>query len=66
MSLDDAAKKINIRRKSLDDYLMLLKQAKKYSFDFDRHSNVEKMGYLRNFIRIKKGKPKRTDNISYA
>ena len=50
-------------KKSLDDYLMLLKQGKRLDFDFTRHHD-SKMGILRNFIRIKKGKPKRTDNIS--
>ena len=66
MSLDDAAKAVKMSRKSLDDYLMLLKQAKKLNFDFDRFNTDTKMGYLRKFVRIKRGLPKRTDNISDA
>ena len=52
MSLARAASKIKISRKSLDDYLMLLKQANKYNFDFEKHSNGKKMGYLRKFTNI--------------
>ena len=64
MSLAKAASKIKISRKSLDDYLMLLKQANKYNFDFEKHSNRKKMGYLRKFINIQKRKPNRTNNVS--
>ena len=64
MSLDKAAFKIKISRKSLDDYLMILKKAKKYNFDFDKHSDAKKMGYLRKFINISKRKSNRTKNIS--
>jgi len=33
-SLEDAATKVNVSKKSLDDYLLQLRFGKKYSFDF--------------------------------
>ena len=34
-SLEDAAKKVNISKKSLDDYLLQLRYGKKFGFDFN-------------------------------
>ena len=53
MSLEDAAQKVKISKKSLDDYLMQLRSAKKFGFDFIRHNN-EKVGVIRSFVRKKK------------
>ena len=53
MSLEEAAQKVKISKKSLDDYLMQLRSAKKFGFDFDRHIN-EKVGVIRSFVRKKK------------
>ena len=53
MSLEDAAQKVKISKKSLDDYLMQLRFAKKHGFDFDKHYN-EKIGVIRTFVRKKK------------
>lgn len=51
-SLDDAAKMVNLPKKTLDDYLQQLKQGKKYGFDF--HDNQhKKIGVLRDFINEK-------------
>ena len=53
MSLEDAAKKVKISKKSLDDYLMQLRQAKKFGFDFESHAH-QKVGVIRAFVREKK------------
>ena len=53
MSLEDAALKVGISKKSLDDYLMQLRSAKKFGFDFDGHK-YDKVGVLRSFVRKKK------------
>ena len=53
MSLEDAALKVGISKKSLDDYLMQLRSAKKFGFDFDVHK-YDKVGVLRSFVRKKK------------
>lgn len=53
MSLEEAAQKVKISKKSLDDYLMQLRSAKKFGFDFERHSK-EKVGVIRSFVRKKK------------
>ena len=38
-SLDQAAKIINISKKSLDDYLLQLRLGRKYGFDFNKNKN---------------------------
>ena len=53
MSLEEAAHKVKISKKSLDDYLMQLRSAKKFGFDFKTHSG-EKVGVIRCFVRKKK------------
>lgn len=53
MSLEEAAIKVKISKKSLDDYLMQLRSAKKFGFDFDKHNN-DKVGVIRSFVRKKK------------
>ena len=49
-SLDDAATKIDISKKSLDDYLLQLRLGRKYGFDFNLHRN-DKVGILRAFVK---------------
>jgi len=49
-SLDEAAKKIDISKKSLDDYLLQLRLGRKYGFDFNLHRN-DKVGILRAFVK---------------
>ena len=48
---------MKISKKSLDDYLMQLRSAKKFGFDFDRHNN-DKVGVIRSFVRKKKEEEK--------
>jgi hypothetical protein len=53
MSLEEAAQKVKISKKSLDDYLMQLRSAKKFGFDFESNSH-EKVGKIRSFVKKKK------------
>ena len=53
LSLEEAAARVKISKKSLDDYLMQLRSAKKFGFDFSQHSD-EKVGVIRSFVRKKK------------
>ena len=52
-SLEDAAKKVEISKKSLDDYLLQVRYGKKYGFDFNQHKG-DKIGVLRAFVKQKK------------
>ena len=45
-----AAVIIGIPKKTLDDYLLQIKYAKKYGFEFSQHFN-DKIGVLRGFVR---------------
>jgi len=45
-SLEDAAKKVGLKRKTLDDYLLQIRKGKKCGFRFDLRSN-ESFGVLR-------------------
>jgi hypothetical protein len=49
-SLEDAAKKVGVAKKSLDDYLLMIKHAKTYGFDFQAHHD-EKFGAIRSFVK---------------
>lgn len=57
LSLEDAAKKITISKKSLDDYLLQIRFGKKYGFDFEGHYN-DRVGILRSFVKKFKGTAK--------
>ncbi len=49
-SLEEAAAKVGVSKKSLDDYLLQLRMGKKYGFDFQ--ANCEnKVGVLRAFVK---------------
>ena len=48
-SLDDAARKVGMSKKTLDDYLHLLRLGRKYNFPFKARQN-DKTGQLRKFI----------------
>lgn len=56
-SLEDAANKVGVSKKSLDDYLLQLRFGKKFGFDFQRHKD-DKVGVLRSFVKTEKGKQK--------
>lgn len=53
-SLEDAAVKVEVSKKSLDDYLLQLRFGKKYEFDFQQNKQ-EKVGVLRTYVKNKKG-----------
>ena len=53
-SLDKAADKVNVSKKSLDDYLLQIRLGRKYGFDFDKNK-YKKIGVLRDYVKeIKK------------
>jgi len=49
-SLEDAAVKVDVSKKSLDDYLLQLRFGKKYEFDFQKNKQ-EKVGVLRTYVK---------------
>jgi hypothetical protein len=51
--LEDAANKVGVSKKSLDDYLLQLRFGKKYGFDFQKHRH-EKVGVLRSYVKESK------------
>lgn len=57
-SLEEAATKVGISKKSLDDYLLQIRFGRKYGFNFNEHKN-DKVGVLRDYVRKNKktGKP---------
>ena len=57
-SLEDAAAKVKVSKKSLDDYLLQLRFGKKFGFDFEAHRD-SKVGVLRSFVKDEKEKLKK-------
>jgi hypothetical protein len=54
-SLDNAAEKINVSKKSLDDYLLQIRLGRKFGFNFNENK-YNKIGELRDFVKdIKEG-----------
>ena len=56
-SLEDAAQKVGVSKKSLDDYLLQLRFGKKFGFDFQKHKD-DKVGILRSYVKKEKTKLK--------
>ena len=52
-TLEEAAKKVGIAKKTLDDYFNQMKMAHGYNFDFEKHKN-QKVGFLRKFVKMAK------------
>lgn len=52
-TLDDAARYLDVSKKSLDDYLLQLRMGRKYGFDFNSNRNA-KVGILRSFVKEKR------------
>ncbi|CAG9311032.1 unnamed protein product [Blepharisma stoltei] len=50
LTLEEAATKVGISKKSLDDYLLQLRFGRKYGFNFEEHKN-DKVGLLRAFVK---------------
>lgn len=53
--LDVAATDVGIAKKTLDDYLLQIRNGKKYGFNFNEKSNC-RIGELRSFVRDEKKK----------
>jgi len=53
LTLEDAAKRLGVAKKSLDDYLLQIRFARKYGFNFQQN-NEERVGVLRNFVKSMK------------
>mmetsp|Transcript_15962 Transcript_15962/g.17829 ORF Transcript_15962/g.17829 Transcript_15962/m.17829 type:complete len:170 (+) Transcript_15962:452-961(+) len=52
-SLEDAAHRVGISKKSLDDYLLQLRFGRKFGFNFNDNRNA-KVGVLRSFVKQQK------------
>ena len=52
-SLEEAAQRVDVSKKSLDDYLLQLRFGKKYAFNFQAHKK-SKVGVLRAFVKKRK------------
>lgn len=50
MSLEEAADKVGVSKKSLDDYLSQLRQGRALGFNFNLNKN-QKVGDLRQFVK---------------
>ena len=53
LNLEEAADKVGISKKSLDDYLIQLRMGKMLGFNFNEHKN-DKVGVLRTYIKKNK------------
>lgn len=52
MSLERAADKVGVSKKSLDDYLAQLRAGRQFGYDFNANKD-KKVGYLRRFVKEK-------------
>lgn len=50
MSLEKAAEKVGVSKKSLDDYLAQLRAGRTYGYDFNLNKD-KKVGDLRKFVK---------------
>lgn len=50
LNLHEAASRLGVPKKSLDDYLIMIKHAQNAGFDFIKHKN-ERFGILRSFVK---------------
>lgn len=53
--LEDAASKIGVIKKTLDDYLLQIRNGKRYGFNFHKRKS-DKIGELRSFVKEKRNK----------
>ena len=53
-SLEEAAKRVGVSKKSLDDYLSQLRKGRRYGFDFNKNKD-DKVGVLRTFVKKHEG-----------
>ena len=50
MSLIEAADKVGLSKKTLDEYFNQIKEGKKYNFDFNKHKR-DKVNILRGYVK---------------
>ena len=62
LNLEEAADKIGISKKSLDDYLIQLRMGKMLGFNFNEHKN-DKVGVLRTYIKKNKNALKKIKEV---
>ena len=55
LELEKAAEEIGVVKKTLDDYLLQIRNGKRFGFNFHKLKN-EKIGDLRSFVRSKREK----------
>ena len=63
-SLDQAAEKVGVSKKSLDDYLLQLRFGSKFNFDFEKHKN-EKVGKLRQMVNRRSEHSGKNKNLEF-
>ena len=51
--MDEAAQRVGIPKKSLDDYYNHIQLGSQYNFNFERYKE-QKMGILRKFVKVGK------------
>ena len=52
-TLEQAATVLAIKKKTLDDYLLQLRYARKFAFDFEMHADSP-IGVMRNYVTAKR------------
>jgi len=62
LSLDEAAAKVGVPKKSLDDYFLQLRMGKMYGFNFNAHKD-DNIGVLRAYVKEIKEKTKNNGNM---
>lgn len=53
LTLEDAARRVNVSKKSLDDYLLHIRSGRRFGFNFNEHAH-DNFGVLRAFIKKNK------------
>jgi hypothetical protein len=64
MTLEEAAKQVDISKKSLDDYLLQLRFGRKFGFNFEEHKG-DKVGLLRAYVKKFKKLQGKGNNEAY-
>ena len=65
MSLEEAAEKVGVSKKSLDDYLSQLRQGRALGFNFNLNKN-QKVGDLRQFVKNNSAKLSRGNSGGFS
>jgi len=60
--IEEAVNILGVSKKTIDDYMMLIKMGRRYGFEFNSHIN-EGLGTLRNFIRHQKQQERENESM---